>query len=155
MTPQTDPAMSPLSRVVAGHSSLSAGDVSLWCLFESSVTEIVFLPRPRNRWELQANNLCGGEGWGRGRRVRSPTNQRLTRDRRSVVSSFANGLHWQLRYADREADRFLMRERLVRIVCCVLALVCAASSVSAESVPLPRSTPESQGVSSAQIPQVH
>lgn len=49
-----------------------------------------------------------------------------------------------------------MRERLVRIVCCVLALVCAASSVSADGfVPnpksLPRSTPESQGVSSAQI----
>jgi CubicO group peptidase (beta-lactamase class C family) len=45
---------------------------------------------------------------------------------------------------------------LVRIVCCVLALVGWASSVSAEGfVPnpksLPRSTPESQGVSSAQI----
>lgn len=49
-----------------------------------------------------------------------------------------------------------MREMLVRIVCCVLALVGWASSVSAEGfVPnpksLPRSTPESQGVSSAQI----
>lgn len=50
----------------------------------------------------------------------------------------------------------LMREMLMRIVCCVLALACWASSVAAEGfVPdpnsLPRSTPESQGVSSTQI----